>query len=245
MSDGKIGMDRYIVVQQWMISELGLKGSELLAYALIYGINQNKGRYYGSAEYLAETWLGITPKKGYRVLASMVAKGLLEKSVENGRTYYTSLLPQKGTDLVPKGGSDNIDDNIDNIDIINNNNTIVNSSILEPNSSLLEPDEKPKKSVVRQTSEKLCLFEDSKFADFEDFKKMFVGPEFERIDLYYYHQVIMDWSASKGAKKRDWIATARNWMRSDKEKNKLHLIDTGMSDAFMAHFEQMAELFGN
>lgn len=238
MSDDKTGRDRYIVVQQWMISELGLKGSELLAYALIYGINQNKGRYYGSAEYLAETWLGITPKKGYRVLASMVAKGLLEKSVENGRTYYTSLLPQKGTDLVPKGGSDNIDDSIDNIDIINNNNTI------DFNGSLLEPAEKTKKPTIRQTSEKLCLFADSKFADFEDFKKMFVGPEYEQIDLYYYHQVIMDWSASKGAKKRDWIATARNWMRSDKDKNKLHLIDTGMSDAFVAHFQQMAELFG-
>ena len=184
-----------------MISELGLKGSELITYALIWGINQNKGRYYGSAEYLAETWLGITPKKGYRVLASMVEKGLLSKIVENGKIYYEALTPEN---KVPKRGSDNID-NIDNID-----NTRDRSSKMELNS-------------IMKTSESLCQFANSKFAKFEDFSAQFIAPEYEQIDLYYYWQVIMDWSNAGAKKKRDWIATARNWMRSDKDNGKLHL----------------------
>lgn len=196
--------DKWICIQQWMISELGLKGSELIAYALIYGINQNKGRYYGSAEYLAETWLGITPKKGYRVLSSLVEKGLLSKTIESGKIYYEAIIP---SDTVPKGGSNNID-NIENIDNINNTISI-----------------SAKRELVnseRGTTENLCLFANSKFAKFEDFAAQFPAPEYQGIDMYYYWQVIMDWSNAGGNKKRDWIATARNWIRSDVEKGKLH-----------------------
>ena len=196
--------DKWICIQQWMISELGLKGSELIAYALIYGINQNKGRYYGSAEYLAETWLGITPKKGYRVLSSLVEKGLLSKTIESGKIYYEAIIP---SDTVPKGGSNNID-NIENIDNINN--TISVSAKRELVNS------------ERGTTENLCLFANSKFAKFEDFAAQFSAPEYQGIDMYYYWQVIMDWSNAGGNKKRDWIATARNWIRSDVEKGKLH-----------------------
>ena len=196
--------DKWICIQQWMISELGLKGSELIAYALIYGINQNKGRYYGSAEYLAETWLGITPKKGYRVLSSLVEKGLLSKTIESGKIYYEAIIP---SDAVPKGGSNNID-NIENIDNINN--TISVSAKRELVNS------------ERGTTENLCLFANSKFAKFEDFAAQFSAPEYQGIDMYYYWQVIMDWSNAGGNKKRDWIATARNWIRSDVEKGKLH-----------------------
>ena len=200
--------DKFICIQQWMVAELELKGSELITYALIWGINQNKGRYYGSAEYLAETWLGISPKKGYRVLASMVEKGLLSKTVENGKIYYEALIPEN---KVPKGGSNNID-NIDRIDNINNIDNIENtrdrSSKMELNS-------------MRGTAENLCLFANSKFAKFEDFSAQFVAPEYEQIDLYYYWQVIMDWSNAGAKKKRDWIATARNWMRSDEQNKKL------------------------
>ena len=39
--------------------------------------------------------------------------------------------------------------------------------------------------------------------------------------VYYYHAVA-DWSAQKGKKMKDWIATARNFIRGDMEKGKLH-----------------------
>lgn len=81
----------------------------------------------------------------------------------------------------------------------------------------------------RKTSEGLCLFENSKFAEYDIFAEQFKEPEFKEIDLVYYYHVVADWSASKGAKKRDWIATARNIMRKDKDAGKLHLLTAGTS----------------
>ena len=33
--------ENYLVIQGWMITELKLKGNELLIYAIIYGFSQN------------------------------------------------------------------------------------------------------------------------------------------------------------------------------------------------------------
>lgn len=77
---------------------------------------------------------------------------------------------------------------------------------------------------LRGTTEKAkCLFSNSRFSKFEDFEKCFKGDDYKSIDIYYYYQVVKDWSASKGRLQKDWIAQTRNIIRSDKEKNKLKL----------------------
>ena len=218
--------DKYVALCPWMVKDLGLKGSELIAYALIYGVEQNCGQYYGSAEYLASVWLGIAPKQGYRVLNSLINKGLLKKWTENGKIYYSAIVPEIEENFAKKGKNglktrpyniiDNIEDNIDNID---NNNIVINSqNKTEQNSS-----SKTQPSIYKGTTEELCLFADSRFAKFEDYITQFNSPEYENIDMYYYWQVIMDWSNSGTKKKRDWIATTRNWIRTDKDNGKLHL----------------------
>jgi len=69
---------------------------------------------------------------------------------------------------------------------------------------------------IRGTSEKnKCLFENSRFFDFELFRKCFNTPEFEKVDLVYYYNVVKDWSASKGRMQKDWIAQTRNIIRAD------------------------------
>ena len=102
-------MDKYIVITQWMISDLQLKGSELIAFALIHGLTIHETDYHGTAEYLS-TWLGITPKKCYRVLDSLCEKKLIRKTAYS-RTdiHYESLIDedsiskfQNGTMIVPK-----------------------------------------------------------------------------------------------------------------------------------------------
>jgi hypothetical protein len=67
------------------------------------------------------------------------------------------------------------------------------------------------------------LFKNSEFYDFNLFESQFTGTEYEKCDLRTYHQKVSDWSASGANKKVDWIATARNFMLSDKEKGKLIL----------------------
>lgn len=81
---------------------------------------------------------------------------------------------------------------------------------------------KTEPSIYRDTIENLCLLSNSKFAKFEDYAAQFTAPEYADIDMYYYWQEIMDWSVSNNKKKRDWIATTRNWIRADKANNKLH-----------------------
>lgn len=75
----------------------------------------------------------------------------------------------------------------------------------------------------RRTSESAaCLFENSRFSDYDTFAAEFKGPEFETIDIVYYFHAVADWSAQKGKKMKNWIATARNFIRSDIERNKVH-----------------------
>lgn len=95
----------------------------------------------------------------------------------------------------------------------------------------------------RRTSENLCIFENSKYADYKLFAAEFNSPEFNGVDIVYYYHVVSDWSASKGAKKRDWIATARNFMRKDIESGKLHkLNNTGTIDPdAMEYLKMMSE----
>lgn len=93
------------------------------------------------------------------------------------------------------------------------------------------------------TSENLCLFRNSRFADFEEFCKCFDKPEFENIDIAYYYESVKDWSASGGKKKHDWIATARNFMRGDNRKGCLHVkTDSGLSDDAVKYLKMMDDV---
>ena len=75
---------------------------------------------------------------------------------------------------------------------------------------------------IRGTSEKnKCLFEKSRFFDFELFRKCFNTPEFEKVDLVYYYNVVKDWSASKGRMQKDWIAQTRNIIRADYRRGQI------------------------
>ena len=75
---------------------------------------------------------------------------------------------------------------------------------------------------IRGTSEKnKCLFEKSRFFDFELFRECFNTPEFEKVDLVYYYNVVKDWSSSKGRMQKDWIAQTRNIIRADYRRGQI------------------------
>ena len=69
--------DNFIVLQGWMRAELGLRGNELMAYALVYGFSQTTGQSFtGSIQYVAD-WLGCSESTARRALRSLVDRGLL------------------------------------------------------------------------------------------------------------------------------------------------------------------------
>ena len=71
--------ESYVVLRPFMVDELGLKGSELVAYALIYGFSQDGESWFtGSAQYVAD-WCGIARRNAINVLQKLTDKGLVEK----------------------------------------------------------------------------------------------------------------------------------------------------------------------
>lgn len=129
------------------------------------------------------------------------------------------------------------------------NYNINNSNIKDSNNNaegVLFPDESFTPIVVtnpRRTSEKKCLFADSKYFDYEKFAAEFRAKEFENIDLVYYYHALADWSASAGAKKNDWIATARNFIRGDISKGKLVTLnkESALSPDAIEYLKNMAD----
>ena len=72
----------YIVIQDWMISDLQLKGNELLTYALIYGFSQDgESEFKGSLKYISK-FLGVSKSTARRNLENLANRGVIEKRVE-------------------------------------------------------------------------------------------------------------------------------------------------------------------
>lgn len=90
-----IKSENYITIQGWMVTDLELKGNELLVYAIIYGFSQNEGqRFTGSLQYLAD-WTNSTKQGVLKNLKALVEKGLIarqEKEINNVKfvEYYTT-----------------------------------------------------------------------------------------------------------------------------------------------------------
>ena len=75
---GKVRAENYITIQGWMVTELGLKGNELLLYALVYGFSQAEGCFTGGLQYVQD-WLGCVKNTAIATLKALVDKGLIER----------------------------------------------------------------------------------------------------------------------------------------------------------------------
>ena len=137
--------NNYLTIQGWMLTDLHLKGSDLLLYALIYGFTQDgESEFSGSISYM-EQWAGITRKSVYNSLERLQAAGLIEKqkTTVNGVTVCRYKATPLGSVKITQGvqnlhgGSVKItpNNNSDNINI--NNNTIKGAKGFDFRSELL------------------------------------------------------------------------------------------------------------
>lgn len=83
----------YVVIQGWMITRLGLKGNELMIYAVIYGFTQNgESEFIGSMKYLAD-WTNSTIESVRKCINSLINKGYIVKSLDgSGVNAYKAVL---------------------------------------------------------------------------------------------------------------------------------------------------------
>ena len=69
--------ENYIVIQGFMLTDLHLKGAELLVYATIYGFCQTEEQYFtGSLQYLSE-WTNCTVRGVSKCITGLTEKGLI------------------------------------------------------------------------------------------------------------------------------------------------------------------------
>lgn len=94
----KVKDENYINISGWMVTRLGLKGNELLVYAIIYGFSQDdETRFTGSLQYLAD-WVNSTKQSCIKCLKSLVEKGYIIKNekIVNGVKFceYQAVKPK-------------------------------------------------------------------------------------------------------------------------------------------------------
>ncbi|MDY4799084.1 MAG: hypothetical protein SO157_07060 [Bullifex sp.] len=74
--------DSYVTIQKWMVSELELKGSELIIYALIFESSKDGSAMFTcSAKYLAD-WTNTTKQSVFKVLKSLTDRKLIIRHEE-------------------------------------------------------------------------------------------------------------------------------------------------------------------
>ena len=119
----KVKEENYIVIQGWMISELKLKGNELLIYAIIYGFSQDEETTFrGGIQYLVD-WTNTSKQTVLNSIKSLIEKDLIERieKVVNGVKfcYYRSKNFTRVVKNFDRGGQKILPNNINN-NLINN-----------------------------------------------------------------------------------------------------------------------------
>lgn len=127
--------ENYVVVQGWMITELGLKGNELLIYAVIHGFSQVPNQAFtGSLQYLAD-WINGSKQTVINCLKSLIDKDLIIKTEKtyNGVKFfeYQSKIFNRGQNFLPN--------NIEKENIIINNNIKESEPIITKSKRFVPP----------------------------------------------------------------------------------------------------------
>lgn len=91
-SGGRVAPNTYVTIQSFMVNDLDMSSTELIAYAVIYGYCQGRiGRFYGSRSHLSKWMKCKSLTTVSRTLESLVSKGYIikgEEPMENGETLY-------------------------------------------------------------------------------------------------------------------------------------------------------------
>ena len=136
--------ENYLVIQGWMITELKLKGNELLIYAIIYGFSQNNQQFTGSHRYLAD-WCNSTRQGIMKNIESLIKKNLLEKKeifINNVkfcryRTLDINVEYLQGVNKVDRGSKQSLQGDVNKVDrgskqsLHNNKENTIDNNLLD------------------------------------------------------------------------------------------------------------------
>lgn len=214
------------------------------------GMHFHEGRTwtYNSVDALTKIFPFWTKAQIRRILERLENAGVLITGNFNQSTYdrtkwyaFGDSFQQMHLSKLANGSVETDNSNRDSISNEDIDIQIKNTDIAD--GELFQP-EKPVVKRPKKTSEQLCLFAESRYADYDKFVAEFEGAEFKDVDLVYYYHAVADWSAGGGKKKKDWIATARNFIRSDMNEGRLHKVakmGVALSPDAIEYLNQMGE----
>lgn len=222
------------------------------------GKHFHDGRFwtYNSLEAFTKLFPFWSSRQIRRILKSLEEQAVIVTGNYNTSAYDRTTWYAFGDSFLQNGlihfteSSNGKDQSVKSINIISEDtDNKPNDNTNKPADGGLFPSEPTFETVTvtqpRRTEESApCLFEKSRFADLENFEKEFTAPEFSDVDVVYYYHAVKDWSAQKGKKMKDWIATARNFMRRDAENKKLHKVQAqgaGLSPDAIKYLQEMAD----
>lgn len=92
----------FLVIQKWMLTDLNLKSTELMVYAIIYGFSQDsQGECWASLDYF-QLWTGASRSSIIRAINGLEEKGLIERRRREGTT--SALRVVEGGVKMKRGG---------------------------------------------------------------------------------------------------------------------------------------------
>ena len=186
----------YIHIAGWMVEELGLKGNELLIYAMVHGFSRAENHTFkGSLQYIAD-WTNSTKRGVMNNLKSLVEKGLLckEEKIFNGvkrcEYYVTDFRGgEKSSGVVKKvlptdeKSSPNILEDI--LDIPSPSSAI---SSVDTTDIATEEEENPSKNLSKKSSPSIKTLKD----DFEEIWKLYPNKQGKKKAFAAYERAIRD-----------------------------------------------------
>ena len=200
MGHSLVQNNNFITLQGWMVSELNLKGNELLVFAIIHGFSQDgESQFNGSLQYLAN-WTNSTKQGVLKNLKSLIEKGyIIKNEIVKGSfkfcTYNTNYKKftsiKQSLTAIKQSLTNNI---VDNIDTLNNSVTYIKGSSTR---QFTPP--------TLEEVENYCKDRNNSV----DAKKFF--------DYYS----VNDWCDSKGNKVKNWKQKLITWEKKENSIKKV------------------------
>ena len=235
--------ENYIVIQGFMLTDLHLKGTALLVYAIIYGFSQLDGQRFNASLRYLEEFTGSTKPSVINALKQLVDKGYITKS--NVSTGGVPRVEYRAVDISPKinsktNGKETLPDCKETLpdcketlpevvkklysggketlpnNIIYNINNNLNDNIKEKykrESAQQNTPETPKKPTRHKYGTYKNVFLTDE--DMEKLKSEFPDDWRNRIER------LSDYIASSGKTYKNHLATIRVWAKKDKERETL------------------------
>ena len=207
----------HIVIQGWMRTKLGLKGVELIIYAIIYGFTQEgETAFYGSRKYMAEASGSALPTVD-RAIISLIEKGYIKKleRVNDGVSHCHYMVVLNDDNTPYQNDNTHINNKDNNKD---NKEKNKDKSLLKKSryGFLFEEDKEAK--FLKWCDENVPnLMENKKPLSYEQFINLQCDgfPKQTIVDKMLY----MDAKAGFNKKYKNVYGVLRNWLMSDKDPN--------------------------